>query len=79
MNCDICHKDTTAGSHVNRGRYFEVHICPSCLMWSDDLRAALYLTNELLVAVEDVYGERAETGEVKHDSNKRNVYAEKLL
>lgn len=39
MNCDICHKDTTAGSHVNRGRYFEVHICPSCLMWSDDLRA----------------------------------------
>lgn len=32
MNCDICHKDTTAGSHVNRGRYFEVHICPSCLM-----------------------------------------------
>lgn len=39
MNCDICHKDTTAGSHVNRGRYFEVHICPSCLMWSDYLRA----------------------------------------
>lgn len=39
MNCDICHKDTTAGSHVNRGRCFEVHICPSCLMWSDDLRA----------------------------------------
>lgn len=39
MNCDICHKDTTAGSHVNRGRYFEVHICPSCLTWSDDLRA----------------------------------------
>ena len=39
MNCDICHKDTTAGSHVNRVRYFEVHICPSCLMWSDDLRA----------------------------------------
>lgn len=39
MNCDICHKDTTAGSHVNRGRYFEVHICPSCLMWSDDTRA----------------------------------------
>lgn len=39
MNCDICHKDTIAGSHVNRGRYFEVHICLSCLMWSDDLRA----------------------------------------
>jgi hypothetical protein len=39
MNCDICHKDTTAGSHVNRGRYFEVHICPNCLMWSDDPRA----------------------------------------
>ena len=39
MNCDICHKDTTAGCHVNRGRYFEVHICPSCLMWSDDPRA----------------------------------------
>lgn len=39
MNCDICHKDTTAGSHVKRGRYFEVHICPSCLMWSDDTRA----------------------------------------
>ena len=39
MNCDICHKDTTASSHVNRGRYFEVHICPSCLMWSDDMRA----------------------------------------
>lgn len=39
MNCDICHKNTTAGSHVNRGRYFEVHICPSCLIWSDDLRA----------------------------------------
>lgn len=35
MNCDICHKDTTAGSHVSRGRYFEVHICPSCLMWSE--------------------------------------------
>lgn len=34
MNCDICHKDTTAGSHVNRGRF-----CPSCLMWSDDTRA----------------------------------------
>lgn len=30
MNCDICHKDTTAGSHVTRGRYFEVHICPHC-------------------------------------------------
>lgn len=39
MNCDICHKDTTAGSHATRGRYFEVHICPSCLMWSDDPRA----------------------------------------
>lgn len=39
MNCDICHKNTTAGSHVNRGQYFEVHICPSCLMWSDDTRA----------------------------------------
>lgn len=38
MNCDICHKDTTAGSHV-ASRYFEVHICPSCLMWSDDTRA----------------------------------------
>lgn len=35
----VIHEDTTAGSHVNRGRYFEVHICPSCLMWSDDLRA----------------------------------------
>ena len=41
MNCDICHKDTTAGSHVTRGRYFEVHICPSCLMWSDDQRAVI--------------------------------------
>lgn len=39
MNCDICHKDTTAGSHVTRDRYFEVHICPNCLMWSDDTRA----------------------------------------
>lgn len=39
MNCDICHKDTTAGSHATRGRYFEMHICPSCLMWSDDPRA----------------------------------------
>lgn len=39
MNCDICHKNTTAGSHVKRSRYFEVHICPSCLMWSDDTRA----------------------------------------
>ena len=39
MNCDICHKDTTAGSHVNRGRYFGGHICPSCLMWSDETRA----------------------------------------
>ena len=38
MNCDICHKDTTAGSHV-ASRYFEVHICPNCLMWSDDPRA----------------------------------------
>lgn len=38
MNCDICHKDTTAGSHV-ASRYFEVRICPNCLMWSDDLRA----------------------------------------
>ena len=38
MNCDICHKDTTAGSHV-ASRYFEVHICPNCLMWSDDTRA----------------------------------------
>lgn len=38
MNCDICHKDTTAGSHVT-SRYFEVHICPNCLMWSDDPRA----------------------------------------
>lgn len=41
MNCDICHKDTTAGSHVNRGRYFKVHICPNCLMWSDDTRAVI--------------------------------------
>ena len=38
MNCDIGHKDTTAGSHV-ASRYFEVHICPNCLMWSDDPRA----------------------------------------
>ena len=38
MNCDICHKDTTAGSHV-ASRYFEGHICPNCLMWSDDPRA----------------------------------------
>ena len=38
MNCDICHKDTTAVSHV-ASRYFEVHICPNCLMWSDDPRA----------------------------------------
>jgi len=38
MNYDICHKDTTAGSHV-ASRYFEVHICPNCLMWSDDPRA----------------------------------------
>lgn len=38
MNCDICHKDTTAGSHV-ASRYFEVHICPNCLMWPDDMRA----------------------------------------
>lgn len=38
MNCDICHKDTTAGGHV-ASRYFEVHICPNCLMWSDDPRA----------------------------------------
>ena len=40
MNCDICHKDTTAGSHV-ASRYFEVHICPNCLMWSDDQRAVI--------------------------------------
>lgn len=39
MNCDICHKDTTSGTLATRGRYFKVHICPSCLMWSDDLRA----------------------------------------
>jgi hypothetical protein len=39
MNCDICHKDTTSGTLVTRGRYFKVHICPNCLMWSDDLRA----------------------------------------
>lgn len=39
MNCDICHKDTMADSHVTRGLYFEVNICPNCLMWSDDLRA----------------------------------------
>lgn len=39
MNCDICHKNTTAGSHVKRSRYFEVNICPCCLMWSDDTRA----------------------------------------
>lgn len=39
MNCDICHKDTTAGSLVTRGRRFKVHICPNCLMWSDDTRA----------------------------------------
>ena len=39
MNCDICHKDTTSGTLVTRGRRFKVHICPSCLMWSDDLRA----------------------------------------
>lgn len=38
MNCDICHKDTTAGSHIT-SRYFEVHICPNCLMWSNDPRA----------------------------------------
>lgn len=39
MNCDICHKDTTSGTLVTRGRYFKVHICPNCLMWSDDMRA----------------------------------------
>lgn len=39
MNCDICHKDTTAGSLVTRGRRFKVHIGPNCLMWSDDTRA----------------------------------------
>lgn len=39
MNCDICHKDTTSGSCVKRGPRFEVAICPSCLMWSDDPRA----------------------------------------
>ena len=38
MNCDICHKDTSAGRHV-ASRYFEVHICPNCLIWSDDPRA----------------------------------------
>lgn len=32
-------KDTTAGSLVTRGRRFKVHICPNCLMWSDDTRA----------------------------------------
>lgn len=41
MNCDICHKDTTAGSLVTRGRRFKVHICPNCLMWSDDQRAVI--------------------------------------
>lgn len=41
MNCDICHKDTTAGSLVTRGRRFKVHICPNCLMWSDDTRAVI--------------------------------------
>lgn len=40
MNCDICHKDTTSGTHVKRGPRFEVNICPTCLMWSDDPRAA---------------------------------------
>lgn len=39
MNCDICHKDTMSGSHITRGRRFEVRICPNCLMWSDDMRA----------------------------------------
>lgn len=41
MNCDICHKDTTAGGLVTRGRRFKVHICPNCLMWSDDTRAVI--------------------------------------
>lgn len=41
MNCDICHKDTTAESLVTRGRRFKVHICPNCLMWSDDTRAVI--------------------------------------
>lgn len=40
MNCDICHKDTTSGTHVKRVPRFEVNICPTCLMWSDDPRAA---------------------------------------
>ena len=39
MNCDICHNDTNAGTRVSKGLRFEVHICPNCLMWSDDPRA----------------------------------------
>lgn len=28
-------------SLVTRGRRFKVHICPNCLMWSDDTRAVI--------------------------------------
>lgn len=70
MNCDICHKNTTAGSHVNRGRYFEVHICPNCLMWSDDPRAVPVLK----------YGNAiTEVDGIRFDSRKEAKYYEDLL
>lgn len=35
MNCDICHKDTTAGSHVTRGRYFVELLMGLPIGWTD--------------------------------------------